>query len=283
MLTIEPTTIVLSQLNPAIDHWLSTAADYLIRVIEALFVIAVGWIFAKWARRRTLRSLCSINQVATTIKPLIADLVKYGILILTAITVLAEFGVQTASIITVLGGATVAIGLALQGTLSNIAAGIMLLFLRPFNVGDYINAEGIEGTVKQIGIFTTIMTTFDGIYQEVPNSKLWNCVIKNYSRLSTRRIEIVVGIGYEDDIDRAKSVLQNLLNEESRVLAEPASQVKVVELAASSVNLNLRCWVNSPDYYDVLCHLTEQAKKCLEAAGISIPFPQQDINLFDRK
>jgi len=195
--------------------------------------------------------------------------------------VLAQFGVQTTSIIAVLGAAGLAIGLAMQGTLQNIAAGVMLLFLRPFRINDYIDAEGIAGTVDEVGLFTTHMHTYDGVYQEVPNSQLWNRTIKNYSRLPTRRLDVIVGIAYSDDMDTAQNVLLNLLREDKRVHTDPEPQVLVSELGDSAVNLNLRCWTNADDYWGLLFDTTKAAKQRLDAAGISIPFPQRDVHLYE--
>jgi small conductance mechanosensitive channel len=261
------------------DNWLALLISYAQQIIHALIVIILGWILANGARRQTAKYLRRFHRVDNTLKPLLAELVRYGILLLAIIAVLAEFGVQTASIITILGGATLAIGLALQGTLTNIASGIMLVFLRPFNVGDYIDADGIAGTVDEIGLFTTRMTTFEGVYQEVPNANLWNRVIKNYSRSQQRRIDLVVGIGYDDNLDEAKGVLALLLQQESRLLQEPAPEVLVTELGDSAIHLTLRAWVIPDDYFAVLFALTEQVKKRLTAAGISIPFPQREVRV----
>ncbi|HEY5598723.1 MAG TPA: mechanosensitive ion channel domain-containing protein, partial [Kiloniellales bacterium] len=226
--------------------------QYGLDLLGAVVLLIGGWILAGWARRNVLRLLDRTPHLDAMLKPIVANTTRYAILVLVVVAVLAQFGVQTASIIAVLGAAGLAIGLAMQGTLQNIAAGIMLLFLRPFRINDYIDAEGIAGTVDEVGLFTTRMRTFDGVYQEVPNSQLWNRTIKNYSRLPTRRLDIDVGISYNDDIDTAQSVLLDLLRQDTRVLAEPAPQVLVEELAESSVNLNLRCWTKADDYWSVL-------------------------------
>ena len=204
---------------------------------------------------------------------------RYGILIFVIVAVLAQFGIQTASIITVLGAAGLAIGLALQGALSNIAAGILLLFLRPFNVGDYIDAEGINGTVEQIGLFLTYLKTPDGVFRAVPNAQITNKSILNFSRNPMRRIDILVGIGYGEDIGKAQLTLNNAMNTESKVLETPAPEVFVDALADSSVNVNMRCWVKTDDYWPVLFDLKKSAKTELDKAGISIPFPQRDIHV----
>jgi small conductance mechanosensitive channel len=252
---------------------------YAFDVVGAVVLLIGGWIVAGWARRSLLRVMERAPRIDPTLRPVFASLVRYTILIFVLIAVLAQFGVQTTSIIALLGAAGLAVGLALQGTLQNIAAGIMLLFLRPFRVGDYVDAEGIAGTVNEIGLFTTVMHTFDGVYLEVPNSQLWNRSIKNYSRLPTRRVDVGVGISYSDDIDKAFGVLMEILRSDERVHAEPEPQVMVTALADSSVNLNMRCWCDAADYWGMLFDLHKVAKERLDAAGISIPFPQRDVHM----
>ncbi len=270
---------ILSILNQAIN----LAVDYGLDVLGALAILIVGSMVAGWARRRVLRVLNRAPRVDETLKPVIASIVRYGILVLVLIAVLAQFGIQTTSIIALLATAGLALGLALQGTLQNIAAGIMLLFLRPFRVGDYIDAEGLSGTIEEIGLFTTHMRTSNGIYLEVPNAKIWNRAILNYSRVEARRLSVVVGISYGDDIDNAQAVLLELMTSDSRVNAEPAPQVLVKELSDSSVNLDLRCWAAAGDYWGLLCDLNKAVKQRLDAEGITIPFPQRDVHLFEEK
>jgi len=256
------------------------ALQYGLDLLGAIVLLVGGWVVANWAKRSMLRVLDRAPRIDATLKPFFANLVRYLILILVLVAVLAQFGVQTASIIAVLGAAGLAVGLALQGTLQNIAAGIMLLFLRPFRTGDYIDAEGIAGTINEIGFFTTHMTTFDGVYVEVPNSQIWNRSIKNFSRLPTRRLDVVVGISYGDDIDKAQSVLLDLLRSDERVHSDPEPQVLVTALADSSVNLNLRCWTDAANYWALLFDMNKAAKQRLDAEGITIPFPQRDVHLF---
>ena len=263
---------------------LAVAGDLVVQygfdLVGAAVMLIAGWTLAGWAQRSMLRVLGRVPKIDDTLKPFIASVVRYGILVFILVAVLAQFGVQTASIIALLGAMGIAIGLALQGTLQNIAAGIMLLFLRPFRIGDYIDAEGLAGTVDEIGLFTTQMHTYDGVYVEVPNQQLWNRAIKNFSRLPTRRLDLVVGIGYADDLDKAQAALMGLLTNDARVLGDPAPQVLVKELSDSSVNLNLRCWTEAPNYWAVLFDLTKAAKQRLEAEGITIPFPQRDVHLY---
>ncbi len=198
---------------------------------------------------------------------------------MTIVVVLAQFGVQTTSIIAVLGAVGLAIGLALQGTLQNIAAGIMLLLLRPFKVGDFIDAAGKAGTVVELGLFNTEFRTADGICIFIPNASIWGAAITNFSRNAKRRVDIVVGISYDDDIDKARDVLQGLMDEDNRVLSDPGPETLVVELGDSSVNINMRCWVDGWDYWRVLFDLNQLAKVKIEAAGCSIPYPQHDVHM----
>ena len=269
----------LDFLNQAVD----LGIDYGIDVLGALAILIAGTLVAGWARRSVLRVLNRAPRIDETLKPVLASIVRYAILVFVLIAVLAQFGVQTTSIIALLGAAGLAVGLALQGTLQNIAAGFMLLFLRPFRVGDYIDAGAISGTVNEIGLFTTQMRTYQGIYLEVPNSQLWNSAILNYSRVEARRLDIVVGISYDDDIDKALAALLDLMTSDSRANAEPEPQVMVKELADSSVNINLRCWADPGDYWSLLFHLNKAIKQRLDAEGISIPFPQRDVHLYEEK
>jgi small conductance mechanosensitive channel len=270
---------VLNFLNQMVD----LGIDYGLDVLGALVILIGGWVLAGWVRRRLLRVLERTPRVDQTLRPVIASVVRYTILVFVLIAVLAQFGVQTTSVIALLGAAGLAVGLALQGTLQNIAAGIMLLFLRPFRVGDYIDAEGLSGTVGEIGLFTTELRTYQGIYLEVPNAKLWNRAILNYSRVAARRLDIVVGISYDDDIDKAQAALLDLMTSDGRANAEPEPQVMVKELADSSVKLNLRCWAAADDYWSLLFDLNKAVKQRLDAEGISIPFPQRDVHLYEDK
>lgn len=247
--------------------------------LGGIVIAIVGWYAAKVIQRLVLRALRRTEKVEETFAMVIAKVARYTVIVFVVVVVLSQFGVQTASIIAALGAAGIAIALAMQGTLSNIAAGTMLLFLKPFRVGDYIDADGIAGTIDELGLLTTQMRTFDGIYVMVPNNQLWNKAIKNYSRLPTRRLDLVVGISYKDDIEAALRVLEDLLGSDQRALVDPVPQVMVKELADSSVNINMRCWTNSGDYWNLLFDLTKQSKQSLAAAGITIPFPQRDLHI----
>jgi len=256
--------------------------DYALDLLGAVAILVVGWIVAGWVKVAVRKALSRLPQSDATVTQALSTLARYLVLVIVVVAVLAQFGVQTASILAVLGAAGLAVGLALQGTLSNIAAGFMLLILRPFKIGDYIDAEGLAGTVEEIGLFSTEFVTFDGVYLVVPNNQIWTKSILNYSRLPTRRLDVVVGIAYGDDIDKAQSALMELLTGDGRVLNEPAPQVMVTALGDSSVNLNLRCWTKRDDYWGLRFDLNKLAKERVEAAGCTIPFPQRDVHMIGK-
>ena len=263
-------------------HWqalIELATSYGLELIAAAVILVFGWWLAGRVQKLILGALDRLPRMDATLKPFLSSLARYAIIAITLVAVLARIGVETTSIIAVLGAAGLAIGLALQGTLQNIAAGIMLLMLRPFKVGDYIDAGGISGTVDQIGLFTTDMTTYDGVYQSVPNSSLWNTSILNYSRLPTRRMDVPVGIAYEDDVERAMVLLLEHLKQDERILEDPAPQVLVTNLGESSVDLSLRCWSERSNFWALKFELNKKVKLWLDAEGISIPFPQRDVHL----
>jgi small conductance mechanosensitive channel len=258
--------------------------DLSVNVISALVLVVVGWSIAGWAQRAVRRGLGRFKDMDRTLISVVAAVVRYFILVTVLVMVLGRFGVQTASILAALGAIGLAVGLALQGTLANIASGVMLLVLRPFRIGDYVNANGNEGTVEEIGLFTTEFTTYDGLYVSVPNSAIWGGRILNYSRNPNRRHDIVIGVSYGDDIDRAQQILLEVIRNDERVLSEPAEpQVLVQALADSSVNLDMRFWTTGDDFWPVSFELRKAAKKALDKAGITIPFPQRDVHHFDHR
>ena len=249
-----------------------------LQVLGALALFIVGrWVAGK-LRDGTLSAL-ERTSVDSTLVPFLTGGVYYLALIVVVIAVLGLFGVQTTSLIAVLGAASLAIGLAMQGTLSNFAAGVMLLLFRPFGVGDYVEAAGVRGSVQEIGIFSTRLNTPDNVQIVVPNSAIYGSTIKNYSANDTRRNDLVMGISYGDDIARAIATIEKVLSSDSRVLRDPAPLVAVGELADSSVNLVVRPWCAASDYGSLRFDLTRKLKEELEAAGCSIPFPQQDVHV----
>ncbi|MEQ8353938.1 MAG: mechanosensitive ion channel [Kiloniellaceae bacterium] len=271
------------ELNAAELGRLSGFAELLLKyaldVAAGIVILLLGWLLAGWVRSLVLRLLDRTPRMDRTLKPVLASSARYLVLVFVAVAVLAQFGVQTASIIALLGAAGIAVGLALQGTLQNIAAGMMLLFLRPFQVGEYISAEGIDGTVEEIGLFVTQLTTFDGLYRSVPNAKLWNATITNYDRRPTRRLDLTVAISYGDSIEAAQQFLLGLVRSDARVQAAPPPEVLVAALSESSVDLVLRCWCAKADYWPLCFELRKAAKEGLEAAGFTIPFPQRDLHM----
>ncbi|NMM43717.1 mechanosensitive ion channel [Rhodospirillaceae bacterium KN72] len=259
------------------------ALEYGTNIVGALVILLIGlWIagrLSNWVRS----SLSRFERIDSTLKPLFASMVRYLVVIITVIAILNQFGVQTASIIAVLGAAGLAIGLSLQGTLQNIAAGIMLLILRPFKVGDFVDAGPVSATVDEIGLFTTQFTTVDGIYVSCPNSNLWNSKITNYSRNGQRRMDLVVGISYEDDIGKALEILNGLMEKDDRVLKDPAPQTMVTTLGDSSVNITMRFWAKSADFWALKWDMTRWSKEKIEEGGLSIPFPQRDVHMIAAK
>lgn len=253
--------------------------DYGTNIIEAVLILVIGlWVagrVASWIRK----SLGKTERVDATLKPLFSSIARYVIVTITVIAILNQFGVQTASIIAILGAAGLAIGLSLQGTLQNIAAGIMLLILRPFKVGDFVDAGPVSATVDEIGLFTTQFTTVDGVYVSCPNSALWNSKIVNYSRNDRRRMDLVIGISYDDDIGKAMDVLARLMQADDRALKDPAPAVMVSNLGDSSVDITMRVWAKGSDFWGLKADLTRQAKESIEAAGMSIPYPQSDVHM----
>ncbi len=213
-----------------------------------------------------------------TLTRFFGSLVKYAVIAFVVIAALQQLGVEATSLVAVFGAAGLAIGLALQGTLSNVAAGVMLLMFRPFKIGDFVDIGGQAGTVKEVGLFTTEMATGNNVKIIMPNGQIWGQAIKNFSANPTRRVDLMMGIYYGDNIDTAMATINRVINEEARALSDPESTGAMAELADSSVNILVRVWVNASEYWGVRWDLTKKLKEQLEADGISIPFPQQVIH-----
>lgn len=250
----------------------------LLNLVTALVVLLAGWYLSGVLSRGSRELLPKTRRIDTTIAPLLSHVVRYGVLVVTMVIVLGQFGVQTASMLAVLGAAGLAVALALQGTLSNLASGILLIWLRPFNVGEYVDAEGTAGTVVEIGLFGTRLRTYDGIFVFAPNTKIWNSRIVNYTRERTRMIETKVGIAYTADIAAARAALLEVATDE-RVLDDPKPFVFVAALQDSSVVLCLRSWVKGSEWWQANVDFLEQAKLRLDAAGIEIPYNKLDLYL----
>ncbi len=250
-----------------------------VKVVGALAVLIIGMMIAKGIRGG-IRKALEKKSVDATLVPFVSGLVYRIVQAFVIVAVLGLFGIQTGSIIAVLGAAAFAVGLALQGTLSNFAAGVMLLIFRPFKVGDYVDVGGTAGSVGAVGIFSTELNTPDNVHIIVPNSAIYGATIKNYAANPTRRNDMVVGISYSDDIGLAIKTINGILGGDERVLKDPEPTVAVSEMADSSINIVVRPWCKKEDYWALRFDLTRTMKEQLEAAGCSIPFPQQDVHLF---
>jgi len=255
---------------------------YGLKILAAIAVFIIGRWIAKLITKAVER-LLKRSKVDTTLVKFTSNLSYVALLAFVILAMLGQLGIQTTSFIAVLGAAGLAIGLALQGSLSNFAAGFLMILFRPFKVSDFIEGAGVAGTVEEIQIFTTKITTPDNKTIIIPNAKLTEDNIVNWTVKGTRRVDMVFGIGYDDDIDKARQIMTDVMAKENRILKTPAPQIAVSELADSSVNFVVRPWVNGNDYWNVYFALTENIKKALDAAGISIPFPQRDVHIYEHK
>jgi small conductance mechanosensitive channel len=253
-----------------------------VKIVGAIVVFIIGRWVSKFIAN-LIRKLMDKRKVDPTITKFVGNLTYFALLTFVVLAALGLVGIQTTSFIAVLGAAGLAIGLALQGSLANFAAGFLLILFRPFKVGDFIDAAGVAGTVEAIQIFTTQLATPDNKTIIIPNSKMTGDNIVNFSTKGTRRADMVFGIGYEDDIDKARDIITDVLSNDERVLKDPPLQVAVSELADSSVNFVARAWVNAGDYWGVVFDTTETVKKRFDAEGVSIPFPQRDVHVYEHK
>lgn len=252
--------------------------SYGIKIVVALLILIVG----KWlAKRMTLflESRMTASGVDSTISKFVKNILYYVLMVVVIVAVLGQVGIQTASFVAIIGAAGLAIGLALQGSLSNFAAGVLLILFRPIKNGDFVEVAGVSGSVREISIFTTTLTTGDNKTVIVANSSVTNSNITNYSTLATRRIDLVVGVSYDSDIEQVKNELKAMAEADERILKEKAVTIGVSELADSSVNLVFRPWVNSADYWAVTFDLNEKIKKRFGEIGIGIPYPTMDLNI----
>ena len=248
-----------------------------INIVMALAIFIIGKMVVK-ILVNVSRKVMTKGKVDSILINFIASIVNTVLLLFVVIASLNQLGVDTTSLIALIGAAGLAIGLALQGTLQNLASGVMLIIFRPFTDGDFVEAAGVSGVVEQIGIFTTTMRTGDNREIIVPNGEVFGGTITNYSKRATRRVDMVFGIGYDDDIKKAKDILNRILGEDERILQDPAPLVAVAELADSSVNFNVRPWCATADYWSVYFDTHEKVKLAFDAEGISIPYPQMDIH-----
>jgi small conductance mechanosensitive channel len=245
-----------------------------IRLVIGIIILCIGWMLATWAKRALEAGLARLPLDAT-LKPLLASLARYAILLLTLLLVIGNFGVQTTSLIAVLGATGLAIGLALQGTLSNVASGVMLLVLRPFRVGQFVEIAGKQGTVREIGLFTCLMTTRDNVYVSIPNSEIFGGTIVNYSRERLRRVTFPVPVDRANDLDHAQTVIVEALAGIDGVLGEPAPSAVVTEILEYTVTFKARCHARSMDYWNVLWAAQAAVATALNRAGVLLPVTRQ--------
>jgi small conductance mechanosensitive channel len=253
-------------------------ATFGIKLIAAIAILIIGNIIAKSIRKLILK-LMDKRKVDKTISSFISSLAFSALWVFVILAALSQLGIQTTSFIAVIGAAGLAIGLALQGSLSNFASGFLIILFRPFKVGDYVKAGGVSGSISKISIFTTDFTTPDNKKIIVPNSQIMNGTITNYSAEKNRRVDLTFGVGYETDISKVKDILSNVITGHKLVLKDPEPFVRVGELADSSINFVVRVWTKTEDYWGVFFDLTEQVKNEFDKHGISIPFPQMDVHL----
>lgn len=252
--------------------------EYGIKLIGAAAALIIGiWIINLIVSR--LASVMNKREVDPSLVPFLKSLLGVTLKLALFISVAGMIGIEMTSFIAILGAAGLAIGLALQGTLQNFAGGVIILLLKPFKVGDFIEAGGHSGTVKEIQIFNTVMLTPDNKVIIIPNGGLANSSLTNYSTMPTRRVNFSFGIGYDDDFEKAKTIIHKLISVDSRIMEEPAPFVRLGEMADSSINITTRVWVKSEDYWDVHFDMLESVKKTFDKEGISIPYPQMDVHL----
>lgn len=267
----------LSDPQILIDKAFPIALGWAGNIAMALVILILGFTVAGWMSRAVRRILSKSGKVDPIVVGFFASFIRYAIIGFTLVAVLAEFGIETTSIIAVFGAAGLAIGLALQGTLSHLAAGVMLLFFRPFKIGDFVEVGTITGTVRDITLFTTDLATLDNKKVIVPNGNIWGNPITNYNANGTRRCETVMGISYSDDISKAQNVMRELISADNRVMNDPALNIVVSSLGDSSVNLTAYYWTQSADFFATRMDMNKRLKEAFDREGIDIPFPHRTV------
>lgn len=258
----------------------STLSTLSVKLCSGLLLLVAGWWISKRVGHGLNRVLASKAHVDDTLRPILRDVGIWGIRIVAIVGALSQLGIETASIVAVLGAAGLAIGLALQGTMQNIAAGIMLLLLRPFKVGDYIDGgAGVAGTVHEVGLFMTRLTKPDGICEYVPNSSLWGSAIRNYTRNPTRRLDLEIEVSVRDDIDRALDALRVLAGHDPDALQDPAPEVMVMRFDDSTAIVNLRVWAHTDTFWALRWRLARQVRRTLAEAGCSLPIRTRELHV----
>lgn len=260
--------------------WLDKFGDflpYIVNGVKALIILILGWIFAAAISRMVRNRIENAKRIDPTVGSFISSMVRWVLIAIVLITVLNIFGIEATSLVAMLGAATLAIGLALQGTLSDLAAGFMIILFRPYRNGQYIAIDGTSGTVKEINLFFTELATPDNVQIVVPNGKAWGAIITNWSHHATRRVDIVMGIDYSDDMDKALEVMLKMAKADPRVHDDPEPWARVTNLGDSSVDITMRMWADSADYWDLKFEFTKNLKAAFDAAGLSIPFPHRTL------
>lgn len=252
--------------------------DFAIKAVLAILIFYVGRLVAR-ALTNATRKLLASQKVDEILETFVGNLVYWVLMLFVIIAAINQVGVQTTSLIAIMGAAGLAVGLALQGSLANFAAGVLIVVFRPYRVGDFVEAAGIAGSVVQVQILTTILKTGDNKQIIVPNSQIMGSIITNYSANDTRRADLTIGVSYDDDIDKVRSTIESLVAADDRILDDPPCLIAVSELADSSVNFTVRPWVRSADYWGVKFDMTEAIKKRFDSEGISIPYPQRDVHI----
>jgi small conductance mechanosensitive channel len=254
--------------------------EYGLQVLGAILIFVVGKWLARFLSQLLEKALIK-SKVEATIAKFVKNIANIALLVFVVIAALNRLGVETTQFAVVMGAAALAVGLALQGSLSNFASGFLMILFRPFRVGDVIEAAGVLGKVEEIQIFTTVVNTPDNVRVIIPNGQITGGNIKNYTSNENRRVDLVVGVSYDDDLKKAREVIEGVLASDERILEEPALTVAVSELGDSSVNFVVRPWVKPSDYWDVYFDMTAKVKVALEENGLSIPYPQRDVHMKD--
>lgn len=276
------TTELINSITQIFSDLAGPLASFGKQILFAVLIIVIG----RWVVKLLLKIINTAlekTSIEETVKIFVANLLRTLFMVVVFIAAINQLGIETTSIIAMLGAAGLAIGLALQGSLANFAAGILIVTFRPYKVGDYIQAGSASGTVLDIQIFSTVLKTPDNKMIVIPNGSVMDGSITNYSEQPTRRVDIVASCGYEDDIDKVKQLLTDIINQDDRILDEPEPIVALSELADNSINFVVRPWVNSSDYFPVYYSLLEQIKKRFDKEGISIPYPQRDIHIYNHE
>ena len=260
------------------ERFQAVGVDFGIKFIAAIAIFYIGRLIARFVSKG-IHKMMEAQKVDEILESFVTNLVYWALMTFVIIAAINQIGIQTTSLIAIMGAAGLAIGLALQGSLANFAAGVLIVMCRPYRVGDFVEAAGVAGSVVQVQILSTILKTVDNKQIVVPNAQIMSSIITNFSANETRRVDLVICISYNDDIDKTRTIIQELINADNRILKDPACLIAVSELADSSVNIAVRPWVKTANYMSVKFGLTEAVKKRFDKEGISFPFPQQDVHI----